>query len=327
VGYVEDLRCKKQDKGRPRWRARYRDPSGRERSKSFARKVDAERFLVSIEDAKLRGAYVDPAAGRVPFAEWAERWERTTATLRPSTRKDYATLLKNQVLPAFGDMTLVAIDALAVREWVAELVANGLSAKRARKPTRSCRRSWQVRWMAGGCPATWLRGSSCPRSSAREMHFLTAAQVEALAEAIAPPYGTLIRVAGYTGLRPCEFVALKVGRLDLLRGTVRVAEAAPEVAGHLEWGGVKTHEARTVRLPRSLEELGAYLAGRPTGREELVFTAPRGGPLRESKFVPDRSSRPSLPPTRPSPSSTAMAAPTRCPTTCGCTTCGTPPPR
>jgi integrase len=68
-----------------------------------------------------------------------------------------------------------------------------------------------------------------------------------------------------------------------------VAEAAPEVAGHLEWGGVKTHEARTVRLPRSLaEELGAYLADRPTGRDDLVFTAPRGGPLRESKFVPDR---------------------------------------
>ena len=78
-------------------------------------------------------------------------------------------------------------------------------------------------------------------------------------------------------------------RLDLLRGTVRVAEAAPEVAGRLEWGGVKTHEARTVRLPRSVaDELGAYLAGRPHGPEELVFTAPRGGPLRESKFVPGR---------------------------------------
>jgi integrase len=48
-------------------------------------------------------------------------------------------------------------------------------------------------------------------------------------------------------------------------------------------------EARAVRLPRSLaEELGAYLAGRPTDREALVFTAPRGGPLRESKFVRDR---------------------------------------
>jgi hypothetical protein len=64
VGYVEHLRGKRQGHGRPRWRARYRDPSGRERSKSFARKVDAERFLVSIEDAKLRGAYVDPAECR-----------------------------------------------------------------------------------------------------------------------------------------------------------------------------------------------------------------------------------------------------------------------
>jgi integrase len=121
------------------------------------------------------------------------------------------------------------------------------------------------------------------------MHFLTAAQVEALADAIEPPYGVLVRFAAYTGLRPCEFVALKVGRLDLLRGTVRVAEAAPEVAGHLEGGPVKTHEARTIRLPRSVaEELGAYLAGRPHGRDDLVFTAPRGGPLRSSKFVPVR---------------------------------------
>jgi integrase len=76
----------------------------------------------------------------------------------------------------------------------------------------------------------------------------------------------LVRVAAYTGLRSCEYVALKVGRLDLLRGTARVAEAAPEIAGHLEWGGVKTHEARTVRLPRSVaEELGVYLADRPHG--------------------------------------------------------------
>ena len=81
MGYIEDLRGKKQGPGRPRWRARYRDPSGRERSKSFARKVDAEQFLVRIEDTKLRGAYVDPQLGRVLFGEWAERWFRTTADL------------------------------------------------------------------------------------------------------------------------------------------------------------------------------------------------------------------------------------------------------
>jgi hypothetical protein len=84
-----------------------------------------------------------------------------------------------------------------------------------------------------------------------------------------------------------EVVALKVGRLDLLRATLRVAEAAPEVAGRLEWGTVKTHEARTVHLPKFLrDELAAHLAGRPHRSEALVFTAARGGPLRESKWVP-----------------------------------------
>jgi integrase len=69
-------------------------------------------------------------------------------------------------------------------------------------------------------------GSCSRRPDTAEEPGPSAAQVEALAEAIAPPYGTLIRVAAYTGLRPCEFVALNVGRLDLLRRTVRVAEAA-----------------------------------------------------------------------------------------------------
>jgi integrase len=49
---------------------------------------------------------------------------------------------------------------------------------------------------------------------------------------------------------------------------------------------VKTHEARTVRLPRSVaEEVAASLAGRPHDREALVFTAPRGGPLSRADFV------------------------------------------
>jgi integrase len=324
VGYVEDLRGKKQGEGRPRWRARYRDPSGRERSKSFARKVDAERFLVSIEDVKLRGAYVDPAAGRVPFVEWAERWERTTATLRPSTRKDYATLLKNQVLPAFGDMTLVAIDALAVREWVAELVANGLSPKRARKAHQVLSQILASAVDGGRLPRNVAEGIKLPKVQRKEMHFLTAAQVEALAEAIAPPYGTLIRVAGYTGLRPCEFVALKVGRLDLLRGTVRVAEAPLRLPGI--WSGAGSRPMRRARsgcLARSLRSWApTWLIGRMVRR---IWCSPRRVVVRcgSRSSSPAASSRPSGPRTRPSPSSSRMAARTRCPRGCGCTTCGT----
>jgi integrase len=118
------------------------------------------------------------------------------------------------------------------------------------------------------------------------MHFLDAEQVEALAEAIDPRYGTLIRFAAYSGLRPSELTALRVGRLNLLRGSARVVEAAPEIDGRLHWGGVKTHESRTVRLPRSIaEQLAVDLVGRPRDPEALVFTAPLGGPLRPHTWV------------------------------------------
>jgi integrase len=170
---------------------------------------------------------------------------------------------------------------------LAGLVGGGLSAKRARKAHQVLAQVLDAAVDGGRLARNVAAGVKLPKVQRREMGFLDAVQVEALADAIDPRYLMLVRFAAYTGLRPCELVALKVGRLDLLRGTVRVVEAAPEVAGRLEWGGVKTHEARTVRLPRSLAaEVGAYLADRPHGPEDLVFTAPLGGPLRQSKFVP-----------------------------------------
>jgi len=51
------------------YRVRYRDPAGRQRSKTFDRKGDADRWLTENEAAKLRGGWVDPAAGRVLFGE------------------------------------------------------------------------------------------------------------------------------------------------------------------------------------------------------------------------------------------------------------------
>jgi len=60
-----------------------------------------------------------------------------------------------------------------------------------------------------------------PRIVRREMHFLTTAQVEQLAGVIAAPFSLLVRFDAYTGLRAGELAALRVGRLDLLRGTAR----------------------------------------------------------------------------------------------------------
>jgi hypothetical protein len=81
-------------------------------------------------------------------------------------------------------------------------------------------------------------------------------------------------------------VALRVRHLNLLRGRREVGESATEVDGRLVWGPTKTYARRTVHLLRFLcDQLAAYLAERPHGPDDLVLTAPQGGPLREQKFV------------------------------------------
>src|SRR6266704_5243857 len=246
-------------------RARWTDPASREHSKTFARVIDAERFLTSLEDAKLRGAYVDPKAGKVAFSEWAERWYRTTAGLKPSTRHYYRQLLDNQVLPRFRAVSLAGIDRMAVREWIAALIENGPGASRIRNAhavlSMVLASAVDANRLAVNV-AAGVRG--LPRRPEHEMHFLTEVQVEHLADAIDPRYRLLVLVGAYTGLRPGEILGLKVKRLNLVAGTARVAEAVTEVDGKLTWGTPKNHERRTVPLPPPLpQELGAWLADRP----------------------------------------------------------------
>jgi integrase len=281
--------------GKVSYSVRYRDPAGRSRRKVFARKVDAQRFLIEIEGAKQPGRrWVDPAARKVKLGEWAERWYQTKV-LAPTTMRDYRKSLDLEILPAFAAAPLHAIDALAVEEWLAGLARRGLGVKRRAKARAVLSMVLDSAVKGGKLARNVVADVAAPKGQRREAHFLDAAQVERLAAAIDPRYRALVLFAPYTGVRPSELVALTVGRLDLLRGTARIAAAAPEVDGKLEFGDTKTDKARTVHVPRSVAgEVAAMLAGRANlGPDSLVFVAPLGGPLRFSKWI-DVTFKPAL---------------------------------
>jgi hypothetical protein len=62
-----------------------------------------------------------------------------------------------------------------------------------------------------------------------------------------------------------------------------IKEAVAEISGRLSFGSPKTHQARTVHLPAFVAEmLGHHLESVERDAQALVFTAPRGGPLRHS---------------------------------------------
>jgi len=106
-----------------------------------------------------------------------------------------------------------------------------------------------------------------------------------LADATRLRYRALVLVGAYGGLRIGELAGLRRSRVDLLRGTVEVAEIVTEVGGRLRVGPPKTRASRrTAGLRRTVvAELAAHLAA-PAERDALVFTAPKGGPLRVIAF-------------------------------------------
>jgi hypothetical protein len=53
-----------------RWRARYRDVAGKEHSRHFKRKVDAQRWLDEVTTDVTSGMYVDPGRSRITVGEW-----------------------------------------------------------------------------------------------------------------------------------------------------------------------------------------------------------------------------------------------------------------
>ncbi|MGH8991991.1 MAG: phage integrase central domain-containing protein [Acidimicrobiia bacterium] len=117
-----------------RWRARYRAPDGRERSKTLARKVDAQRFLAGVETDKSRGEWIDPRLGRTRFDEFAHRWMSAIApTLKPKTVTTYQSLLRSRVQPAFGDWAMASIRPSDVQAWVGAMIGEGLSPSRVRQ--------------------------------------------------------------------------------------------------------------------------------------------------------------------------------------------------
>jgi integrase len=121
--------------------------------------------------------------------------------------------------------------------------------------------------MAAAVDAGYLAQTPCrnvplPKIEREEMRFLTPAEIITLADAIRPLYRTLVLVGAYGGLRIGELAGLRRGRVDLLRGTVTVAEIVTEVEGKLFFGLPKTRAGRrTVGLPRFVaRELEAHLA-------------------------------------------------------------------
>jgi integrase len=282
------------------WQARYPDPSGKagaEISKTFRTEREAKLWLVQQTASQLDGTFIDPRRAERPFRDVLEAWRPSwPARLSPTTAARYASIVDLYLEPRFGSVPLRNITHEVVQTYIDEL-ANALNEDGTRtNAPGTVRNIYSVlrNAMNQGVRRGYVKANPCtaidlPRSAKEEQLYLTAAQVQALADRIDKHYRVLILTAAYMGLRAGELLALRRRDVDLLRGTLTVARSLKEVGGHQTFSEPKTsHSVRTISIPAFLREMLTEHLSSPLpggdGPDALVFPSKTGKPLRHNLF-------------------------------------------
>jgi integrase len=291
-----------------RWKARWTDPDGQEKSQSFAKKGDAENFLTEVGHSMNHGAYIDPDAGRITLAKRAPYWLGTLSC--DATTAGYITARVNKhLIPGVGGKRLdqLARSPSLVSAWLAALPV-GNSYKRLLLGDLSALLDQAVADSLIARNPCRDKTVKKPPVIARKIVPWTPEQVAAVRENLPGRYQAMTDCGGGLGLRQGEILGLALGDVDFLRRKVRVRRQvrlhmgikpvfAPPKGGRQE--GDKTRE---VPLPPSVGlALAAHIRdfpprpvtlpwmtadGKPR-TELLLFTTPRGGVVNRPAFNRD----------------------------------------
>ncbi len=111
------------------------------------------------------------------------------------------------------------------------------------------------------------------------------AEIENLATTVHPRYRAPVLTAAYIGTRFGELAGLGRQHYEPLKRTIRIERNLSEVRGHLTLGETKIRASRRpISIPSWLVDvLAQHITPYPRD-DDLIFTAPAGGPLRRTTF-------------------------------------------
>jgi integrase len=295
VGHVQDLwyspgpdgadrPTARHGKGR-RWKARFFDPEGHERSKAFVRKVDAERFLTEVEHSKIAGSYLDPDAGRVTLRSRIPLW-LDSLTCAPTTRHHIEGRVNRHILPKLGDKRLdvLARSPSVIQAWVAGLPVAPVYAQQILTALSSV--------MDAAVADSLIPRNPCksaivkaPRAPKRKLVPWTRERVAAVRAELPERYRAMADACAGLGLRQGEVFGLSLGEVDWLK---RVVQVRLHMAVTPVFAPPKGGKDRHVPLPAQVSlPLAAHLEQFPAVAVTLPWLRPAGSRIPRSSSSPD----------------------------------------
>jgi integrase len=271
-----------------RWQARYwHDGARHAAADTFTTKTDAQAWLSRAETDVFRGAWVDPRAGQITFADYAERWLSQRYDLRPRTVELYRGLLSKHLRPGFGPSPLSEVTTANVRSWHAAIAKeHPVTSAKAYRLLRTILATAVADGLLATSPCT-IKGAGIEKSAERKIPALDTVYV--IADEVDGRYRGLILTAALAGLRLGELAALTRRQVDLVHKTITVEVQAQDVVrvGRVLGPPKSKAGSRTLAIPKVLvavldEHLATYVE---PAADALVFTADKGGPLVRTRWA------------------------------------------
>jgi integrase len=272
---------------------RWRDPSGHQRAKSFARKVDAERWKTNVEADLLRDEYIDPSAGTLTFETYAGSW-LAAQTFDQSTADAVELRLRLHAFPTLGSKQLRQIKPSTVQAWLRGLdklaptyrqviFANVSTVMSAAVDDELIRRN--------PCSASSVRR---PTVEGRKVVPWEVSRVLAVQKTLPERYRLLVTLGSGLGLRQGEIFGLSPDDIDVAKGRVEVRRQVKLYNGNRAVFALpKGRKTRSVPLPETVRAaIDAHLGRFPGARVERPWGTPDGDPVAVDLIMTTRERTP-----------------------------------
>lgn len=264
-----------------RWRAVWTEPDGTRRRKSFRTRDEAQAHLDHTAHTTRAGTYVSTDRSAITYNTWLDQWVPAQAHLKAGGRGTLEGIVRKHLRPQWGHLPLNAIEKHDVQAWLTSLdLAPATVARVHGVMLRSLNDAVDDLRLSRN-PA---RGVNLPPKRAREMRFLTVAEVDRLIAEFTPHYRPFVRLLVLTGLRFGEAAELRVKDFSPATRRINITRSASTTTGKRVVSDPKTYAgARSVPAPDEvLADFARLSAGK--GRDDLVYLTPMGAQYRKDNF-------------------------------------------
>lgn len=268
---------------------RFRDDTGRQRSKSLPTKKEALTYAAQVESQLHTGEWIDPHKGRIKFGDFHARWvaARSVSASRASAERSQA---KVHIIPRWSQVPLSRIKPLDVDRWIKDSPAGTATKTMMLAQFKLCLDAAVREGLIRTNPAATTKAPSSPKKRVSTTDVLDAAELDRLVAATPDRWKALVYLSGWLGWRWSEAMGLRLRDVDLDAGVIHVGnEVAVEADGVIvrRAGGKTDAATRAVPMPGPARSVAAWHIARHfsgVGSDGSMFVTESGDTPYRSNF-------------------------------------------